>query len=101
MSVLIKGMDMPKDCDSCFMVDKCKHRHYELMKFAVLKRSGHLDEYGDFGSRLVKDDCPLIEVPTPHGDLIDGNKMEFRKEDREDGGEIWLWKADTIIPAEE
>lgn len=91
MSVLIKDMDMPKDCDSCFMADKCEHRHYELMK----------DEDGYYMPRLVKDNCPLIEVPTPHGNIIDGNKMEFSKEDREDGGETWLWKADTIIPAEE
>jgi hypothetical protein len=48
----------------------------------------------------LPDDVEFIEVHTPHGDLIDGNKMEFRKEDREDGGETWLWKAETIIPAE-
>lgn len=62
MSVLIKGMEMPTQCYDCYLIavdpDKdglyCKH----------LKK-----DVNDWSSRL--DDCPLVEVPTPHGDLID------------------------------
>lgn len=50
MSVLVKGMEMPKNCDTCFLSkwDSCNERFYCMF-----------------------DDCPLIEVPAPHGDLID------------------------------
>ena len=50
MSVFIKGMEMPKSCDTCFLSkwDTCNERFYCMF-----------------------DDCPLVEVPAPHGDLID------------------------------
>ena len=50
MSVLVKGMEMPKNCDTCFLSkwDSCNERFYCMFDF-----------------------CPLVEVPTPHGDLID------------------------------
>lgn len=51
MSVLIRGIDMPSDCDSCFIP----------ASFCPLWINT------DVGSRHP--DCPLIPVP-PHGDLI-------------------------------
>ena len=45
MSVLIKGMEMPKNCFLC--------------------------RFKNIGICESKEDCPLIEVPTPHGDLIE------------------------------
>ena len=51
MSVLIKGMEMPKNCDVCFMRDACEY-------------SMPLEK------RLT--DCPLVEVPK-HGRLIDAD----------------------------
>ena len=50
MSILIKGMEMPESCDTCFLSkwDTCNERFYCMF-----------------------DDCPLVEVPAPHGDLID------------------------------
>lgn len=55
MSILIKGMEMPKNCDECF-----------------------LSEWNLFNERFYCpfDDCQLIEVPTPHGDLIDRDALE-------------------------
>ena len=55
MSVLIKGMEMPKRCGGCPLRGVCKQRIYI--------------EYRP-------KDCPLIEVPTPHGRLIDADELE-------------------------
>lgn len=52
MAIYIKGMEMPKGCDKCLLGDiVCKYDE------------DHID--------LV---CPLIEVPEPHGRLIDADK---------------------------
>lgn len=64
MSILIKGMEMPKNCAECERWSICKclndYDDYESILYAV--------EDGD----LVKaDGCPLVEIPTPHGRLID------------------------------
>ena len=69
MSILIKGMEMPKSCSDCPMLDwdldyiKCKvtGRHFKVKE-------------EPFGARRVND-CPLIELP-PHGRLIDASELE-------------------------
>ena len=68
MSVLVKGMEMPKSCSACPMLDwdldyiKCKvtGRHFKVKE-------------EPFGARRV-DDCPLVPVP-PHGRLIDADAL--------------------------
>lgn len=51
MGVYIKGMKMPKGCDDCILGDVvCGYDE------------DHIDR-----------DCPLVEVPEPHGRLIDAN----------------------------
>ena len=55
MSVLIKGMEMPERCGMCFLrVGDCKQRIYMEQR---------------------PKDCPLIEIPTPHGRLIDADEL--------------------------
>lgn len=56
MSILIKGMVMPKDCAHCFM--PC-----ELTAESAI-----------VGKR--RDDCPLIEVHTPHVRVIDADELK-------------------------
>ena len=57
MSVYIKGMAMPKNCDDCFLSEwsTCNERFYCMF-----------------------DDCPLVEIPVPHGRLIDGDALQFK-----------------------
>lgn len=57
MSVLIKGINMPKSCALCFYRDDF-HNYcpYEANK---------------------ERDCPLIEVSTPHGRLIDADEVPY------------------------
>lgn len=80
MSLLIEGMDMPKDCASC-----------DLSYYCDGYNGGY--GYGPSGfmcrrlKRLIKEDeknrnyyprpsdCPLSEIPTPHGRLIDADRL--------------------------
>lgn len=64
MSVLIKGGKMPKNCDKCFLSSsmglRCDAANKSLATDAYPKRPSW---------------CPLVEVPTPHGRLIDANEL--------------------------
>lgn len=60
MSVLIKGMEMPNDCYDC-----------ELKKAYIVSRNTAI------GIRIDSREhgCPLVEIPTPHGRLIDADRL--------------------------
>lgn len=58
MSILIKGMQMPKECLDCPMCD--------INDDCVLQKD---ERFGTWEEQ--KKGCPLVEVPEPHGDLID------------------------------
>lgn len=103
MSVLIKGMEMPKDgCKDCIFVNRkwCG----DICPFLKRGVTGNVERGG------FQTDCPLVSVP-PHGRLIDGDVAEaisFTAEDAE-GRDFYdgiLYAADciskqpTIIPAE-
>lgn len=71
MSVLIKDMQMPKSCGSC----KLFGASHAIGLFSPLgwcrvngKEIFRLSEKADF--------CPLVEVPEPHGRLIDADKLK-------------------------
>ena len=100
MSVLIKGMEMPTNCDVCPFCD------YASARCDAVKGTPHTPE-----SRYEKraDFCPLVEIP-PHGRLIDADKLKEEFPHDED----WDYpvntnsyvvetidKSSTIIEAEE
>ena len=60
MSILIKGMETPKDCAECLNIGF--HYVFECV----------LDDV-EHGERRA--DCPLVPVP-PHGRLIDADELE-------------------------
>ena len=63
MSVIVKNMEMPKTCDYCKF-------HEPFLDFAYCDL-GEMDmEYKDIVNRRHPD-CPLVEIPTPHGNLKD------------------------------
>lgn len=65
MSVIIKGMKMPKSCDSCDLIqfdDEGLEAHCPLSPY--YRWCGTPPDYRPEG-------CLLVEVPTPHGKLID------------------------------
>lgn len=89
MSVLIKGMDMPQCCGLCkFMsattteLDMIGVGYRRMCRCEILKI--------DFFDHTKRQDfCPLVEVPTPHGRLIDADVMK-----------IELSKLDVLLDAE-
>lgn len=72
MSVLIKGMKMPKSCFECVYKHKffSDMRCYEFpdFEFDGTEKFPHMEDRSHY--------CPLVPVP-PHGDLID--QEAFRK----------------------
>lgn len=75
MSVLIKDMEMPGTCEQCpFHV---YHSHYEY----VCKATPMLYPMNLANSKGIRKDwCPLVEIPSPHGRLIDVDafKSDYR-----------------------
>ena len=73
MSVLIKGMEMPKNCNACRFAGyggvKCE--------LNVCMFTGH-NQPTLSPSRLAT--CPLIEIP-PHGRLIDADALDKKCEE--------------------
>ena len=68
MSILIKGMEMPKACEWCsfistFTTERGVGCSCEVENF----------EFGEYSKR--QENCPLVEVPTPHGRLIDADRL--------------------------
>ena len=86
MSVLVKGMEMPKNCGICGFKDGC-----------------------EFSMPLTERpfDCPLVPVP-PHGRLIDADALEYHADNVRDPmgrtEKTVMWEkikaAPTIIEAE-
>ena len=122
MSVLIKGAKLPKSCFGChlFKLDDrdlwCIANHYAGCCRVLSK---YIDENKFVIERHP--DCPLIEVPTPHGRLIDADALINELASEHVGGleaikkytnaDTWTsglhtaWRtiddADTIIEAED
>ena len=102
MSILIKGMTRPKNCFEC-----------HLTKWIDDGCAGCVaDDKIHNASRPI--DCPLVEVPEPHGRLIDRDALNIGEYEREDddtgtleislGGLLDLFHkvkdAPTVIEAE-
>ena len=97
MSVLIKGMEMPKHCRNC---------KFSYFTHGISMKCLFISEACKIKGRLSN--CPLVAVPTPHGRLIDADAlMECRLEpnhyeELKDGyiPDYDLDSAPTIIKAE-
>ncbi len=60
MSILIKGLNIPYDCLECYVAQFCKEYQDEENK----------RPYG----------CPIVELPEPHGRLIEADKVTKKME---------------------
>ena len=67
MSVLIKGMEMPGKCENC----PC----YDYIDY-VCRADDCFAPFDVENPEERSEHCPLIEVPTPHGRLIDADKLQ-------------------------
>ena len=70
MSLLINGMDMPKCCMECICLEAFDDEIYGRQHFCELLG---IDALAKEHSRHNK--CPLSEIPTPHGRLIDADRL--------------------------
>lgn len=109
MSILIKGMQIPKNCKEC-PLEQIYGRDGEVAKCPLTKKisSSYL------ASETRMSDCPLVELPS-HGRLIDADalvKLLKECDDVLDNSEMPpslvvvgiindIKKAPTIIEAEE
>ena len=92
MSILIKGMKMPEHCGYCrFAYDGICHA-LQVMRYDKETKDG----------KLI--DCPLTEIPTPHGRLIDRDALIAAYDAQHDGepgrARKLMEEAPTIIEAE-
>ena len=77
MSIIIKGLNMPKSCGGCEFNYCLEGGSYEWWECVILH-----DDINQFDTRRT--DCPLIEIPTPHGRLIDASELDKCWEEKED-----------------
>lgn len=85
MSVLIKGMEKPKNCSDC---------RFYFSAFMTNPRTMKCDKYCLF---YEEENCPLVEVPTPHGRLIDADDLREMQNWSE---YIIVENAPTVIESE-
>lgn len=72
MGVYIKGMEMPKDCPLCPLA------HYNaLQEFTGCEITRWYFDSETMATSTRPSFCPLVEIPTPHGRLIDGGFEEM------------------------
>ena len=88
MSVLIKGISKPLNCAHCLCSD-------ESGRYCAAAN--------EYIPKLCKPKwCPLVEVPTPHGRLVDADEVYFTMTDTIEQGraEEAINDAPTVIEAE-
>ena len=95
MSILIKGMEMPKSCEDCNFY----YTDYEEGTATCLATSCYVtpQQYNK-GNR--DSDCPLVAVPTPHGRLIDENELLRHKYGFSQTARVIIKNTDAVIEAE-
>ena len=83
MGVYVKGLKMPKSCSDClFFVDGLRDANDEPCSACLAKEDNspwgcgykEIDGIDHMARRM--DYCPLVEVPEPHGRLIDAEKLK-------------------------
>ena len=79
MAVLIKGMEMPKSCKECkfWSITSC------------------------IASYQGEKSCPLIEVPEPHGRLIDADALHKLFEDQWHYLQVLDWNENPTAEAKQ
>ena len=82
MSVIIKGMEMPKNCRECNFCSEINFEGYLWFDFYCRAK----DKEFDLDKNKDKPNwCPLVEIPTPHGRLIDADAIDYRNDAMHDG----------------
>ena len=83
MSLYIKGLDMPKD------------ESEEV--FIIIKSNGEVRDYHG----ILLTNAQAVEIPTPHGRLIDGDRLKAKLSNNIDEVLWEIYHAPTILEAED
>ena len=95
MGIYIPNMEIPKSCGKCpFNVNSLK----------CSRTSSGIDR--DFEFQARNSDCPLLEVPVPHGRLIDAHEVRTRMIGLSFSVQTWISEVElsnvpTVIEREE
>ncbi len=65
MSVFVKGLKMPKNCNSCY---------FNLSSLRCEITHSEIDRDFEYHGRLSG--CPFVKIPKHHGDLIDRDALK-------------------------
>ena len=85
MSILIKGMKMPKNCVSCWLSRMRGSSLGGILDCKILGTVGAaMDDPHDILNKRHPD-CPLIELPEKHGRLVDAD-IAYDKIAEQEGG---------------
>lgn len=84
MSIFIKGKQFkkPKNCGECIFYKEHQVVSNDIYKGTMTITNFYTDCMGDRtglfgeGSTYIRDDCPIIEVEIPHGDLFDKEELK-------------------------
>lgn len=97
MSVLVKNVEMPKNCCECFA---CKSNLGGPL-FCKAKWVAFGKEDAEWLLFKTPDWCPLVEIKTPHGDLIDIDTATVQMTFNTEEPVMFRIEGDVIIEAEE
>lgn len=95
-SVMIKGMGMPNGCYDCPILQSCDG----CFDFECPFNSYLLWHNAEDVIRYRPDSCPLVEIPTPHGRLIDENELLRHKYGFSQTARVIIKTTDAVIEAE-
>ena len=89
MGVIIKGMEMPENCMECDLKSWNPDEYDYVCPFSGIMALNIGVQY----------DCPLVEISTPHGRLIDGDKLLDKMSNYTDneGAKMPFGYDDTLI----
>lgn len=91
MSVIIKGMELPEKCENCPCYDyiDCVCRADDCFAPFDVENPEERSEH-----------CPLVEIPTPHGRLIDENELLRHKYGFSQTARTIIKNTNAVIEAE-
>ena len=88
LDILIRGMEMPENCFDCPFGEDVD------VGVGVAHGCSILKDFAQYANERHRD-CPLVEIQTPHGDLIDSDSVvnaQFYDEEHEE----WIVKKIAV-----
>lgn len=84
--ILIKGIEMPVAYFDCPCMQDLSNIDEEYYICAAIEHAPEITDKNN--GRLPK--CPIVEVPTPHGRLIDADKLVWFIDNHIASGKKWV-----------